>query len=460
MKKEIQNHLYSLRFQIAFGLIVIIFITGTVASIKSHASKSREYTKYTTELRKVLQEKAEENATLLAIYETGYLLKPRSNTFISDCKEKYFPNRFLYTAFYVLEFDQHQGSVNPFLNNFQELNWSFITTILISFVVLLFTFDGVSGEKELHTLAVTLSNPVSRSLLLLGKYLSAVFLTLLIALVGMLISLLIITLSQHVALTPAMLFEIGGFLTITSFFVFCMAGFGLLASVLVRKSNVSLLLAITFWLLFVVVIPNTAIFWANKLFPIEPADVVEARIEKTWRDIANSARQGTWDRHPQRPFFPHHEWRAQTQTAMWDAIMDQAHAYYRDMFNQLERTRKFTLVSPVSLFEYMNESVVGGGYLRFQNVWDDLHGYQTQLLNFFRALDAQDPDSPHWFNPRENLSTTRKPISFDQVPIFEERQVTLVDRFSFLKNYLIVMIIYIGVIFFLTFVLFVRYDVR
>ncbi len=135
-------------------------------------------------------------------------------------------------------------------------------------------------------------------------------------------------------------------------------------------------------------------------------------------------------------------------------------AYYRDMFKQLERTRLLTLVSPVSLFDYANEAIVGGGYTRFRNVWADLHEYQGRFLEFFKTLDAADSDSPHWYNPYEDYSTTKKPVSFEQVPLFEEKPLSFAERFSFLRNYLVVLIAYTAIVFSLTFVLFLRYDVR
>jgi hypothetical protein len=130
------------------------------------------------------------------------------------------------------------------------------------------------------------------------------------------------------------------------------------------------------------------------------------------------------------------------------------------MFGQLERTRLVTLISPVALFDYMNEAIVGGGYARFKKIWDDLHGFQVQFLEFFKTLDAADPNSPHWYNPYEDFSTTKKPVSFEQVPVFDEKPISLADRFSFLRNYLVVMIFYIGVVFSLGLVLFLRYDMR
>jgi hypothetical protein len=134
--------------------------------------------------------------------------------------------------------------------------------------------------------------------------------------------------------------------------------------------------------------------------------------------------------------------------------------YYQAMFRQFERTRLATAVSPVSLFEYMTEAVVGGGYVRFHRVWNDMHIYQGQFLSFFKALDAADNDSPHWFNPNEAVSTTRKPVAFEKVPQFEEPWMSFADRIAPVLKYLIISVFYSCMVFLLTFVLFVRYDVR
>jgi ABC-type transport system involved in multi-copper enzyme maturation permease subunit len=80
----------------------------------------------------------------------------------------------VFSAWNVFSFENKSGSTNPFLQTFEELNWSFIAAMIISFVALLFTFDAVSGEKESKTLALALSNSISRGTLLLGKYLSAI----------------------------------------------------------------------------------------------------------------------------------------------------------------------------------------------------------------------------------------------------------------------------------------------
>ncbi len=160
------------------------------------------------------------------------------------------------------------------------------------------------------------------------------------------------------------------------------------------------------------------------------------------------------------PFLPQHKLRANLQMKRLQAEKGLRDAYYREMFRQFERTRLVTTLSPVSLFEYLTEAVTGGGYLRFRKTWDDMHIYQAQFLNFFKTLDAADKDNPHWYNPFEDISTTRKPVAFEKVPQFEERPMSAADRVAPALKYLVINVFATCAVFFLTYLLFVRYDVR
>jgi ABC-type transport system involved in multi-copper enzyme maturation permease subunit len=62
----------------------------------------------------------------------------------------------------------------------------------------MFTFDGVSGEKESRTLALCLANPVPRGTLLLGNYLGAMLSVMALVLVGVLVGFLVIHLPGRV----------------------------------------------------------------------------------------------------------------------------------------------------------------------------------------------------------------------------------------------------------------------
>ncbi len=459
-KREIQHNLISFRFQIAFVIILSVFIIGTLSYINGYKNRIQNYTDIHRQFIQAIQDDAKANTSHLATNRRSYILQPRSNGFMSDCKEKYLPNAITFSAYNVFSFFNRSGSTNPFLYQFQELNWSFIATLFISFLVMLFTFDAVSGEKETRTLAITLSNSFSRGLLLLGKYASTITITMLITVIGVIFSTLIILISNQVVLSGLFFWEWAGFLLLQLLLISCMAAFGLLASVLARNSNISLLVALTFWLFFGVVIPNSSAFFARKIFAIEKEDVIQNKISQAFDDLNRNAPEGSWAMNYSLPFAPEHRLRADLQMKRLEAAKLIRNTYCRDMFRQFEKTRYLTSLSPISLFEYMTESVVGGGYARFKKVWNDMHIYQSQFLSFFKDLDMSDPDSPHWYNPEEDVSTTRKPVVFEKVPLFEEHAMSLSERFLSALIYLIINVAYTAFIFFVTFVLFVKYDVR
>jgi ABC-type transport system involved in multi-copper enzyme maturation permease subunit len=460
LKREILHNLYSLRFLISLVLIIAVFAAGAVSFAKSHADQLDKYRELQGQFLENMRGLAAQNATELAVRRQTFSLKPRADAFISDAKEKYLPNAIVYSAWNVFSFQNKSGSANPYLKKFDELSWTFVTALIVSFVALLFTFDGVSGEKESKTLALSLANPVSRATLLLGKLASAVLSVMAIVLAGALTSLIVVLVLGPGGIPPALVWEVLGFLAVAALLSATFATFGLLSSVIAPSSNVSLLLALSFWLAFAVVVPNSSTFVAKNFFPIPSSESVQKNVRAAFEDLDKNAPPGSWMMNSGNPFLPQHELRADLQMKRFQAEKGIRDAYYQAMFRQFERTRLATALSPVTLFEYLSEAVAGGGYLRFRKAWDDMHVTQGQFLDFFKALDAADKDSPHWYNPNENVSTTRQPVAFEKVPQFEEKPMPVAARVAPALKYLVINIFTASVAFFLTFVLFVRYDVR
>jgi ABC-type transport system involved in multi-copper enzyme maturation permease subunit len=460
LKREILHNLYSLRFLISLALLLAVFAAGAVSFVRGQAAALEKYRATQSDYVKTMRARAASSATDLAVDRQTFTLKPRANAFISDAQERYLPNAIVFSAWNVFGFENRSGSANPFLVKFDELSWTYITALIISFIVLLFTFDAVSGEKETKTLALSLANPVPRGTLLAGKLASAVASVMAIVLAGILTSVLIVAALGPEGVPAALAGEIVGYLAVAGLLAATFAAFGLLASVVARGSNVSLLLALSFWLGFAVVIPNSSTFIAKTFFPIERSETVAKNVAAAFEDLDKNAPPGSWMMNSGNPFLPQHELRANLQMKRFTAEKGLRDAYFRSMFRQFERTRLVTALSPVSLFEDLAEAVTGGGYLRFRKAWADIHVYQEQFLSFFKALDAADKDSPHWYNPNEDVSTTRKPVAFEKVPQFEERPMSFTDRAAPALKYLLVNVFVLSAVYFLAFVLFVRYDVR
>ncbi len=457
--KEIQNYLYSLRFQFSFVIVIIVFLSGTISFIPSYKQASENLLKYQNEVQ-AQKERLATNTTLIAINQNTYYLSLLNNAFISNCSEQYLPNKIRYSAYNVYEFSVSHNNVNPLMKSGRDLNWAFIVSVVLSFVALLLSYDSISGEKEERTISLIFTNAVSRGVIILSKLAGVVIVVSSMALIGMILSLLILTMVSIVPLSGAFLAEIGAFLLISVLLITLMASCGLLASVLSRSSNVSLLISLCIWLFFVVVIPNTAVFWANKVFPIPHADEIQKRITADRNLLNKNAPAGSWSSNEGEPFYPRHELRANLQTKIMMARKKHKDKYYSDMFRQFESTRELLMVSPLAQFDIMNEAILASGYMRFNKNWRDLHVFQEQFLTWFKNLDMKDPKSPHWYNPFEDLSTTRKPISLDQIPVYQEKTEPWKNRISEIAPYLAIMLLYILIVISLVLFKFQKYDVR
>ena len=456
--KEIQQLLYSFRFQVSLIIVLLVFTVGTIAFIRLYSEEKANYFVYHKEQLKNLEEQAK-NASHLATRRNSYVLEPRSNSIISDCKEKMFPNQFIYSSYNVFNMEVRHDNVNPLLKPVQNLSWSFIVSVCMSFLALLFAFDSISGEKEDHTLSLTLSNEVSRGKILWAKYASILTVITATTVLGILISILIMSISGKISINTDFLIETGGFVIITFLLIALVTVFGLLSSVISRNSSVSLLVSLCFWLLFAIVIPNTSVYWANKLFPIEHRNEVEAKIAQGYEDLCKIAPPGSWSSSGD-PFYERHKLRADLQMKLMENEKKFNLSYINDMFYQFEETRSITLLSPIAQFDNLNEVNLGGGYLRLKKNWNDLQNYQSQFQEWFRAFDAKDPGSPHWYNPYESYSTTWKPVSISEVPVYTEKLIPFTSRISQSGKYIALLFAYTAILFFISFVFFVKYDVR
>jgi hypothetical protein len=130
------------------------------------------------------------------------------------------------------------------------------------------------------------------------------------------------------------------------------------------------------------------------------------------------------------------------------------------MMGQFNKTRLLLSLSPVADFEYLSEAVVGGGFPRFQKVWGDFHTYQSQFEAWFKAADAKDSDSPHWYGQTMDVSMTQLPVAFETVPQFAEKTMSFHERFRAAVPFLIRGICMTIFVFSVTYALFRRYDVR
>jgi hypothetical protein len=269
-------------------------------------------------------------------------------------------------------------------------------------------------------------------------------------------------LSPSVSITVDTFSEIGLFLLFVVFFTGSMSAIGLFSSVMCSNSNISLLLSVSLWLLFLIAIPNFSRIFGTAAYPVEKVTVMQIKISEKRKEIdASFTHEKKWWADWGKPFEPFHEVRANMQMAFDKNEGDFWREHYAAQFRQVENTRRWTWISPLAVFEYGSEALLDGGYIRLLHNYKNIQNFKTQYLQWFKDIDAKDPDSPHWYNPKDSdLSTTHKGVAYEEIPQYAEQPATVAERLAETFKYLMVMLAYMGVMFTLTIIRFERYDVR
>jgi ABC-type transport system involved in multi-copper enzyme maturation permease subunit len=457
---DIKQNLQSLKLQVTFIIMLVVFTVGSIAYVFQYRDAREDYRSYHSKMEEKIRQRADVNITKVAVETNDQLFPPLNNCFIDDAKSQYIPNNIQYNAFHVYGYSLSRKTSNPYLYLSNELNWAFILSILSSFAILLLSYAAISGEREQQTLKLILSNSVSRGVVLFGKYASIVISGVLMILPGLLLSFIILLLSGTLQISSVLAFETIGFILAGILFIATIAALGLFCSVLTRSTNVSLLISLTLWAVFLIFSPNLAVFAAEHFFKVKNSETIQSEVKTTQEAINKVAPEGSWSMNGSDPFYPKHKLRAENITKLTNAEQQIKNEWYSNQFRQYEKATLFTYLSPISIFGMANESLTGSGYLRFRKNWDDLHSYQNQFLTWFKASDAKDDRSPHWYNPKEDVSTSKKKVKFEEIPVYTEKVIPVTQRLSNGAIYIVLLLGYAAVLFYASFLLFVRYDVR
>lgn len=179
---------------------------------------------------------------------------------------------------------------NPLLNSFFSIDFIGIIAIVMSLLALIFTYDACTQEKEDGTLRLQLANSLSRSNILLGKVIGVCLTLLPIIVFCYLLSFLFVLLSENISFSAT---EWGCiillFLTSLPYFL-VFAFLGLLISTRVRSSITSIIICLFFWVFFVFIIPNLAVYLAVSFKQIQSLDNLNyatAELDEEFRNKCN-----------------------------------------------------------------------------------------------------------------------------------------------------------------------------
>ena len=283
VKRELYDHLSSLRFALTTLLILILMIVNAIVYLGEYKQRVDEYQKQVARSRNELKSRGS-SLYLLTLKGPGNLYKkPSPLAFCADGGEKvllgevggntagrtrrwrsgdtsykfteiwgliYPPNTDL---LFISEEIPTERSIMP---AYIKIDWGFVTAVLLSFMGILFTFDAISGEQERGTLRLMLANSISRNTVICGKFLGAFFTIAIPFLIGTIVSLSIIYLSETLQFNDNHWMRLGAIVCVALIYTSIFILLGLLVSSRVKESSTSLAILLLIWTVWVVLMPN------------------------------------------------------------------------------------------------------------------------------------------------------------------------------------------------------------
>ena len=387
IQRELSDNLQSLQFLVLLIVSTALFAASGIISIKKYDKQNALYN------RKVTETRQNPSTSATAVYD-----EPNPLTFMSDGGDKYRPPGYELAPKGKLTAEP-SGPRNFKLPDIPELDWSFIIKIVFSLYVLLLGYHAISGEKEQGTLRQILSNSVGRMSLLIKKYV-AIMLTVLIPLVvGFLISLIIVSqtiphiLSLENPFRMLLMLLLG--LTYLSIFVFL----SLLFSSLIHRSSLVLLVLLSCWILFAVIIPNVSGVLAQKFSDV-PSEY------QTAKQVGPMIQEQVWgridrikERVKQGELKKEEEVKREADRA-FEQGQDDLRKHYASYENAMRRRANvagnLSRLSPTALFQFASESIANSGIKREEQFVRDVRAYSEIYDDYIRQKVGKVVGTSFW----------------------------------------------------------------
>lgn len=285
-KKDFLLNLMTLKFIVCTILCVVLTMSFTIILISDYRQRLKDYDESiaanAAELRKV---KVYKNI-IPTIYRHPILL-----SVFNQGIEKEVSNSAKIELSSVPQINIATDEINPFLSIFPVLDITLIFKIVLSIQALLVAYDVISGEKEQGTLRLMLSGSVGRYHVLLAKVMAGLTTLVIPITVAFVAVLLILLLYPMVDLSGSDWARIGLMYLASLIFVSAMYNLGLLLSCLTKKSAISLLFVLLFWIIFLVIIPNVGSHFATQIHPLRSKEYIDGQIKSLWGEYDKELKQ-------------------------------------------------------------------------------------------------------------------------------------------------------------------------
>jgi ABC-type transport system involved in multi-copper enzyme maturation permease subunit len=152
-----------------------------------------------------------------------------------------------------------------FFAGFASVDFAFVVRVVMSLLVIFLAYNAISEEKQRGTLKLALSNHLPRDQLLFGKLLGGMFVILGSLVIASLTVLLIMVIHPNFPMTGEIFSRMLGIIGLSGLYLLCFYALTLFISVVFNKPSTALLVLLQLWIFLIVIYPNLSVILAKKM---------------------------------------------------------------------------------------------------------------------------------------------------------------------------------------------------
>ena len=275
IRKEILDHLLSLRFLILSGIGALVMWLSLFSGYTYYRACLTDYRQAQAVTEERIQQMMNADRVVMDPYSTWqeigtphYLIhKPPTPMSIFVRGLEPHLGRSALGRWKGLLIKLSPASTEPIIGLFPPLDLGRMVQFVLSLFALLLTYDAVCGEKEAGTLRLVVSFPVPRDRLLIGKLFGALIPTLSAFGLPLILGIGGVALMPDVQLTGPELVRLGWILLAFGTYLFAFMCVGLLVSSSAHRPATAFALLLTFWVLSMAVAPRLSLIISEGFRP-------------------------------------------------------------------------------------------------------------------------------------------------------------------------------------------------
>ena len=312
-----------------------------------------------------------------------------------------------------------------------------IFSLVLSLFGLLLTYDALSGERETGTLKYVCTYGFSRASIFSIKFAAGFIVISLPFLISFASALIVLRFIHEIAFTAEQWLAIATMVAAGLLYSAVFVAAGLACSAIARRSSSSLVLALLFWALAVLLIPGAANGIAKYLAPLPPPEEIEqlelatdAGVKSQLTDFRQKetpqAGQGSWlgawivdenvamfdtfSVNLYQQFIKYVRYQEELRQNQAIGIWDAKRSYQDSEKKQADLAGAMSSFSPSGHLHSAFTALSGTSYAEYERFMEACRGYRQTILNDFRSRGYFDRNIHEFVIrlPREWFSTDER----------------------------------------------------